>query len=57
MGKDIGNECVERFTLAFGFDFYCVVAHVANETTDIVTGRGSADRFTKENALNFTADL
>lgn len=57
MGKDIGYECVERFRLAFGFDFHCVGANVAYESADVVTGRGSADGFTKENALNFTADL
>jgi hypothetical protein len=57
MGKDIGNECVERFRLAFRFDFYCVGANIAYESADVVTGRGSPNRFSKENALNYTTNL
>ncbi len=57
MGKHVGDECVERVRLAFGFDLHGIGAHVAYETADIVTQRDSADRFTKENALNDTSHL
>lgn len=57
MGNDVGNECCERVGLAFGFDLNGVGAHIAYETADIVTRRGSSDRFSKEDALNYTTDL
>jgi hypothetical protein len=57
MGEDIGDECLERFRLAFGLDLDGVRADIAYETADIVARRGSADRIAKENTLNDAADL
>lgn len=57
MGKHIGDECVERFGVAFGFNLHGVGAHVAHEAADIVARRDSADGFTKENTLNYTSHL
>lgn len=56
MGKDIGDECIERVGFAFGFYLHGG-AHIAYATGNIVTRRCSADRFTKENALNEATDL
>lgn len=56
MGEHVDDERVDGGRLAFGLDFYAVGAPVANEAADVVARRGSADRLTKENALNETTN-